>query len=69
MITELDIKVKRMKENFEAKEKTIEIKRDKAVDKSKELSERVRRIEDKFRKKYDVKKRHAIHSLNFPFFH
>ena len=49
-------------ENFEAKEKAFEMERDKAVEESKELSERVRSIDHEFKKQYDK-------TLNFPFFH
>ena len=52
-ITKLDIKVRIMKDSFKAKDKALEMERDKAVEEIKEFSERVRLIDHEFRKQYD----------------
>lgn len=57
LITELDSKVRKMKENYELKEKTLLQETQVLTDEKNSLNERLRKIDDSFRQQYDVEKK------------
>jgi leucine-rich repeat/coiled-coil domain-containing protein 1 len=63
LITELEIKVKKMKENFDQKEKAIEEKCKRLQDENQELNSKLRKIDDGFRMQYDAEKKEHLLQL------
>jgi len=57
LITELDTKVRKMKEGFQAKENEILNEKNSLAKENSLLNERLRKIDDEFRHQYDVEKK------------
>ena len=57
LITDLDFKVRKMKENYEIKEKAINKEKQVISDENLQLNEKLRQIDDRFRQQYDVEKK------------
>jgi hypothetical protein len=63
LITELEVRVKKMKENFEAKEREHNEKNNQLMDENAELMARLRKCDDDFRLQYDVERREHLKQL------
>ena len=57
LITDLDAKVRKMKENYEEKERLLVSEAKQLRDDAEMLNERLRKVDDEFRRQYDVEKR------------
>jgi len=57
LITDLDFKVRKMKENYETKEKELIKEKNSLLEENNKLNERLHKVDDDFRLQYDVEKR------------
>lgn len=63
LITDLDARVKKMKENYESKEIGLIDEKKKLEDENMKLNERLRKLDDEFRLQYDIEKREHFKSI------
>lgn len=63
LISDLDAKVRHMKQNYELKEAELVGEADKLRTEASDLTERLRKVDDSFRRQYDVEKREHLKLL------
>jgi leucine-rich repeat/coiled-coil domain-containing protein 1 len=63
LITELEVRVKKMKESFEAKEREHSEKNAQLIEENAELMAKLRKCDDDFRLQYDVERREHLKQL------
>jgi leucine-rich repeat/coiled-coil domain-containing protein 1 len=63
LITQLDLKVRKMKDDYEVKEKELVNEKNQLIEKNNQLIENMRKIDDEFRNQYDVEKREHLKQM------